>query len=58
LRVWKKDADLQSVRNPALLTQLSDEERNAWMKFWSDVDELLNKLDVAANSTQHEDIRS
>jgi serine/threonine-protein kinase len=41
---WQGDADLASVRDPAALEKLADDERAAWRALWADVDGLLRKV--------------
>ena len=41
---WGSDADLASVRDPAALDRLADNERAAWQALWRDVDELANRV--------------
>ncbi len=43
---WTTDTDLVSVREPAALARLPEAERDAWKKLWSDVDDLLKKLEA------------
>jgi tetratricopeptide (TPR) repeat protein len=38
---WRQDSDLASVRDPAALAQLPDDERGAWRSLWDDVNALL-----------------
>jgi hypothetical protein len=49
---WRRDADLASVRDPAALDRLADNERAAWQSLWRDVEELskrVAKTDTAKN---------
>ncbi len=41
--LWKSDAELSSIRDLKELAKLSDEQRDAFNKFWSNVDQLLEK---------------
>jgi tetratricopeptide (TPR) repeat protein len=41
---WRSDPDLASVRDPAALDRLTDNERAAWQALWRDVDELANRV--------------
>ena len=49
LRQWKAEARLAGVRDEVQLADLPEKERDAWRKFWSDVDTLLIKLPIRAN---------
>jgi tetratricopeptide (TPR) repeat protein len=44
---WQQDADLASVRDPAALGQLPDDERQPWRQLWADVAALLAKVGAA-----------
>src|SRR5262249_12659417 len=37
LRQWRRSADLAGVREPVALSQLPEEERQAWQKLWQEV---------------------
>jgi serine/threonine-protein kinase len=54
LRHWQQDADLASIRDPAALARLSEEERAAFTQLWADVAALLTKAEIPA---QKEDER-
>jgi tetratricopeptide (TPR) repeat protein len=41
---WRSDSDLASVRDPATLNRLPDDERAAWQALWRDVDELAKRV--------------
>jgi serine/threonine-protein kinase len=41
---WRSDPDLASVRDPAALDLLPDNERAAWQALWRDVDELATQV--------------
>jgi hypothetical protein len=41
---WRRDPDLESVRDPAALDRLPDNERAAWQALWRDVDELAKRV--------------
>src|SRR5262249_47890226 len=41
---WQADPDLASVREPQSLDRLPENERNAWLALWRDVDELAKRL--------------
>jgi serine/threonine protein kinase/Flp pilus assembly protein TadD len=41
LQHWQRHADLAGVRDPAALAQLPEPERQAWGKFWAEVQTLL-----------------
>jgi tetratricopeptide (TPR) repeat protein len=41
LRLDQQDQSLAQVREPGWLTKLSEPEREAWARFWSEVDETL-----------------
>jgi tetratricopeptide (TPR) repeat protein len=41
---WKGDPDLTSVRDPAALDRLPEEERAAWRKLWAAVEDFYNRL--------------
>jgi serine/threonine-protein kinase len=41
LRVWKRHRDLAGVRESEALQKLTAPEREAWQKFWADVDAAL-----------------
>ena len=41
LRMWKRNAGLAGVRDPAALAQLPEEEREEWQKLWQEVDAVL-----------------
>jgi hypothetical protein len=41
LASWKRDADLASIRDAAALKALPAAEREAWQRFWAEVDQLL-----------------
>jgi hypothetical protein len=41
---WQQDADLASVRDPAALDKLADDERAAWRRLWQDVAQLRQKV--------------
>src|SRR5262249_35571559 len=38
---WRNDPDLEGVRDAAGLAKLAPEERQAWQRFWHQVDALL-----------------
>jgi serine/threonine-protein kinase len=40
---WRSDPDLASVREPAAVDRLPDNERAAWQALWRDVDELAKR---------------
>jgi hypothetical protein len=40
---WQQDSNLKGLRDPAALAKLPDEERVAWQKLWTDVEELCNR---------------
>ena len=42
---WLEDADVASVREPALLGGLPADERDAWGELWADVAALLKKIE-------------
>jgi hypothetical protein len=42
---WRQDTALASVRDPATLSQLSDQERQAWQKLWQEVAAFLVTVD-------------
>src|SRR5262249_14918656 len=42
---WQQAADLASVRDPAALDGLADDERAAWRRLWADVDTLRQKVE-------------
>jgi serine/threonine-protein kinase len=42
---WREDTDLASVRDPAALDRLSDDERAAWRRLWEDVAALRQKVE-------------
>jgi hypothetical protein len=41
---WRSDPDLASVRDPAALDRLPDNERTAGQALWRDVDELAKRV--------------
>ncbi len=41
LEHWKTDADLAGIRDEKEMAKLSDEERAAFTRLWSDVDQML-----------------
>jgi serine/threonine-protein kinase len=41
LRHWQEDTDLASVRDPAALAKLPNDQRSAWQALWADVDRLI-----------------
>jgi serine/threonine-protein kinase len=41
---WRRDPDLASVRDPAALDHLPDDERAAWQALWRDVEELSKRV--------------
>jgi tetratricopeptide (TPR) repeat protein len=43
---WREDSDLAGVRDPPALTKLPEAERAAWLKLWSDVNDLLKRPTV------------
>jgi tetratricopeptide (TPR) repeat protein len=43
---WQKEPDLASVRDPAALDQLPDDERQAWRQLWDEVAALLRKVEA------------
>jgi hypothetical protein len=43
---WRQDSDLASVRDPAALDRLPDDERQQWRKLWDDVAALLRKVEA------------
>jgi serine/threonine-protein kinase len=45
LTEWQLEADLVSVRDPAALDRLPDEERAAWCRLWEDVAALRKKVE-------------
>jgi tetratricopeptide (TPR) repeat protein len=42
---WQQDSDLASVRDPAALNTLPDDERQQWRQLWDDVASLLRKVE-------------
>jgi tetratricopeptide (TPR) repeat protein len=42
---WQQDPDLATVRDPAALAQLTDDERQAWRQLWDEVAALLRKVE-------------
>jgi serine/threonine-protein kinase len=44
MRHWQQDTDLASVRDPAALDQLLDDEGRQWRQLWNDVAGLLAKV--------------
>ena len=44
LELWQKDADLASVRDPAALDRLPEDERAAWRRLWDDVESLRKEV--------------
>jgi tetratricopeptide (TPR) repeat protein len=42
---WQQDADLDTVRDPAVLDQLRDDERLPWRHLWDDVAALLKQVE-------------
>jgi serine/threonine-protein kinase len=38
---WQQDPDLSSLRDPAALSGLPDDERSAWQALWTDVADLI-----------------
>jgi tetratricopeptide (TPR) repeat protein len=45
MRHWQQEAGLASVRDPAALNRLSDDERAAWRRLWANVTELRQKVE-------------
>jgi serine/threonine-protein kinase len=45
LAYWQQDADLASVREPAALETLPDDERRAWRLLWQEVDALRKRVE-------------
>jgi serine/threonine-protein kinase len=45
LQEWEQDRDLSCVRDAQALAKLPQEERDAWRKLWTDVAELLRKVE-------------
>jgi serine/threonine-protein kinase len=45
LHVWQQDVALSCVRDAQALAKLPQEERDAWRKLWTDVAELLRKVE-------------
>jgi serine/threonine-protein kinase len=43
---WRADADLASLREPAALARLDEDERDAWRQLWTLVDTLSKQLEV------------
>ena len=41
---WLEDSDLISVRDPATLTRLPDDEREHWQELWRDVPTMLARV--------------
>jgi hypothetical protein len=41
---WRRDSDLASVRDPAALDRLPENERAAWQALWRDVDALAKRV--------------
>jgi serine/threonine protein kinase/Flp pilus assembly protein TadD len=48
LRIWQKDPDLASLRDPDSIAKLSSEERSTCKQLWSGVEALLSRPQVAA----------
>jgi tetratricopeptide (TPR) repeat protein len=46
LAQWQQDSDLASVRDPAALDRLPDDERQQWRQLWDDVAALLRKVEA------------
>jgi Flp pilus assembly protein TadD len=42
---WQQHADLATVRDPAALAQLPEDERQAWRQLWDEVAALLQKVE-------------
>ncbi len=45
LRRWQRDTHFAGVRDPALLAQRPESERQAWRKLWDEVAALLSQID-------------
>jgi hypothetical protein len=45
LRYWQAGTSLATVRDPAALAKLPEEERAAWTRLWADVQALLERAD-------------
>jgi serine/threonine-protein kinase len=43
---WQQDSDLATVRDPAALDRLPDDERQQWRRLWDDVATLLHKVEA------------
>jgi tetratricopeptide (TPR) repeat protein len=43
LRAWRREPDLAATRDAAALAKVSEAERTAWHKFWSEVEAALDK---------------
>jgi tetratricopeptide (TPR) repeat protein len=46
---WRRDSDLASVREPAALDRLPENERAAWQALWRDRDELAQRVATKSN---------
>jgi tetratricopeptide (TPR) repeat protein len=44
MQYWQRDADLAGIREETALARLADSERQAWRKFWADVEALRSRL--------------
>jgi hypothetical protein len=42
LRHWQQDPDFAGVRDPEALDRLPEDDRQAWLKLWTDVEMTLS----------------
>jgi tetratricopeptide (TPR) repeat protein len=51
LQNWQSEAPLGSVRDPKELAKLPEGEQQSWRQLWSEVDQLLKKVNAACTET-------
>ena len=51
LSLWRTDADLASIRDPASLASLPAAEQDSWRAFWSGVDHVLSRTPALVSET-------
>jgi tetratricopeptide (TPR) repeat protein len=52
LSQWQQDTDLALMREPAELAKLSEDERQTWQVFWSDVKELAEQAQARGKNKE------
>jgi hypothetical protein len=54
---WRQDSDLAGIREPVALERMPADERNAFARFWADVDDWSNSSLLFESTRPRSDIR-